>query len=192
MMSDFVANSDLEPELRSCHDEIKNINRAAEDLVRNLTEAQLLWKPEPHVWSIAQCLDHMVATARAELPAIRRTIAEGRSRQGFGHGLYHDGLLGWLLIKVMGERVRVKFKSPGVYLPSDDKAPADVIREFFLVQEEWLECVREANGLDLARTKVPIFYCKYTRLSLRQEFKLFVVHEQRHILQAQRIKNALR
>src|SRR5262245_35022147 len=127
MVSDFVANSDLEPELRSYHDEIKNINRAAEDLGLNLTDAQLLWKPEPHQWSIAQCLDHLVATARAELPAVRRTIAEGRSRQVFGHGPYHYGLKGWLLIKAMGAQVRVKFKSPEVYLPSDDKAPADVM-----------------------------------------------------------------
>ena len=184
-----MANSELEPELRSYHDEVRNITHSAEELVRNLTEAQLLWKPESDVWSIAQGLDHLVATGRTELPSVRHAITDGRARKLLGRGPFHYGPLEWLLIKAMGAPARVKFSSPEMYLPGDDKAPADVIREFVLVQQELLDCIREANGLHLARTKVPILDYKYIRLSLGQEFKLFVVHEQRHLWQAQKIKN---
>src|SRR5262245_36009279 len=46
-MPDFNTNSDLEPELRGYYDEVLSINQAAEGLLRGLSEAQLLWKPEP-------------------------------------------------------------------------------------------------------------------------------------------------
>ncbi len=62
---------------------------------------------------------------------------------------------------------------------------------FFLVQQELSDCIRQANGLHLVRTKVPVLDFKYIRLTLGQEFKLIVAHEQRHILQAQRIKHRL-
>jgi hypothetical protein len=75
-----------------------------------------------------------------------------------------------------------------LYLPAAAKEPAVVIREFFQSQDDILDCFRMANGLHLARIKVPVYDYKYIRLSLGQGFKLFVIHEQRHILQAQRIK----
>ena len=193
MVLESAVNSDLEPELRSYCDEVRNINHAAEELVRNLSEAELLWKPGPGRWSIAQCLDHLVSAGRTELPSIRRAITEGRSRKLFGHGPYHyrSLTLGSVLIKVMSAGARLKFKAPKPYLPSDSKTPADVIRDFFLVQQELSDYIRQANGLHLVRTKVPVLDFKYIRLTLGQEFKLIVAHEQRHILQAQRIKHRL-
>ena len=187
-MAEF-ASVDLDPELRSYYDEVLKINHAAKDLIRGLSEAQLLWRPEPRVWSIAQCLSHLVASGRTELPSVHRAIAEARARKTAGHGPYSFGLPGWLLIKVMGPQVRLKFKAPKAYLPDVNKAPGDIICEFFLFQQELLDCIRDADGLDLARTKVQVHDYKYIRLSLGQEFELFIVHEQRHILQAQRVKN---
>jgi len=70
MVLEFAVNSDLEPELRSYCDEVRNINHAAEELVRNLSEAELLWKPGPGRWSIAQCLDHLVSAGRTEFKLI--------------------------------------------------------------------------------------------------------------------------
>ena len=192
-MLEFAANSDLEPELRTYYDEVRKIKQAAEELVRNLTEAQLLWKPEPRVWSIAQCLDHLASAGRTELPSVRRAIIKARSKRSFGHGPFHyrSLTLGSVLLKVMGAGARLKFKAPKPYLPGDNKTPADVIHDFFLVQEELSDCIRQANGLHLVRTKVPVLNFKYIRLTLGQDLLLIVAHEQRHILQAQRIKDKL-
>jgi hypothetical protein len=181
----------VEPELRHYREQILDINRSAADVIRDLTDEQLLWRPSPSAWSITQCIDHLVTVSRTELPGLRRAIDEGRSRRLFRQGPYRYGVLGALLTKAMGPSVRLRFKAPRVYLPGKDRAPADVVRDFFGVQQELLDCIEGANGLDLARVKVPVFDSKYVRLSLGQEFKLFVVHEQRHIQQAQRVRDAL-
>jgi hypothetical protein len=191
-MKSLTANPELETELHIFREQVEAIKPSAEALIRNLTRTQLLWKPKPEAWSISQCLDHLVATARSELPMVHRAIAAGRSRALTGHGPYRYSRIAGALINLMGPTPRLKFKSPRHYLPADTKDAALVTREFFEVQDEILDCISKANGLHLARTKVSIFGYKYFRLSLGQEFKLFIIHEQRHMLQAHRIKEALK
>ncbi len=190
-MRDLKTNPELEPELHTFREQIEAIQHNAEALIGNLTTSQLLWKPKPEVWSISQCLDHLVATARSELPLVHRAIAEGQSRGLTGHGPYRYNPIASWLVHLMGAPPRLRFKSPRHYLPADTKDAALVTREFFEVQDEILDCITKANGLNLARTKVSIFGYRYLRLSLGQEFKLFIIHEQRHMLQMQRIKEAL-
>jgi hypothetical protein len=187
-MPELATNRDLDPELSFYSEQVQDIKRSAEELIRNLTAAQLLWKPKPEKWSISQCLDHLVATARTELPLINRGIAEGHARGLFGHSPFRYSRIAGVLVNLMGAPPKFKFNAPRLYLPADAKDPAVVIPEFFQAQNAILDCFRMANGLHLARTNVSILDYKYIRLSLGQAFKLFVIHEQRHILQAQRIK----
>jgi hypothetical protein len=188
IMPEVATNSDLDPELSLYSEQVQEIKRSAEELIRDLTAAHLLWKPKPEKWSISQCLDHLVATARTELPLIHRAIAHGQARGLFGHSPFRYSRIVGLLVNLMGPSPKLKFNAPRLYLPADTKDPDVVIREFFQAQSAILDCFRMANGLHLARTKMSIYDYKYIRLSLGQGFKLFVVHEQRHILQAQRIK----
>jgi len=177
-----------EPELLNCYDNLNKVNEAVEDLVRDLTDTQLQWKPEPEVWSISQCLEHLLVTARADLPHIRRGIDDGRARKVFGQGPFRYGLLSRLLILAMGAPARVKVKAPRVYRPVGNKGSDELLREFFLAQQEMLDCIRAADGLHLAKVKTCLPGQKYIRLSLGQEFRLVIVHEQRHVWQAQQIK----
>jgi hypothetical protein len=188
-MQKVLSDVELEPELRRCCDEAKRITLAAENLVRNLTDAQLGWKPEPGVWSIALCLEHLAVTARADLPFIRRAISEGRSAQLFGHGPFRYGVFGRLLTRVMGAPARIKFKAPAVYRPGEQTHPRQAVDEFFLRQREIQECIQDANGLHLARTKMSIHGHEYLKLSIGQGFILLMVHEQRHLVQAERVRS---
>jgi len=188
IMLESPTNRNLDPELCIYCDKVEAIKRATEELIRDMTVAQLLWKPNPQVWSVAQCLDHLVATARTDLPLIHRAIADGRSRGLLGHSPFRYSRIVGLLVNLMGAPPRLKFKAPKLYRPADAKEPDIVVREFFQVQDEILDCIRKADGLDLVRIKVSVLDYKYIRLSLGQEFELLVIHEQRHLLQAQRIK----
>jgi hypothetical protein len=109
----------------------------------------------------------------------------------FGHGPFRYRLFGRLLIRVMGPSARFKFKTPAIYRPAGHTPPREVIREFFLAQQKILDCISDADGLHLALTKMSLPGHKYLRLSIGQEFRLLVVHEQRHVGQAQRIKDHL-
>jgi hypothetical protein len=187
-----IADPDVEAELRHRYQEIEQINHDVEDLLRNLTDVELTWTPNPAAWSIAQCLEHLAVTARADLPHIRHALARGHEQRQFGRGPFRYGLFGKLLIAAMDASVRFKFKAPAVYRPGANSAPRESIREFFVRQQEILECIRGANGLHLARVKMTLPSHRRLRLSIGQEFRLLVVHEQRHLEQAKRVWKAMR
>jgi hypothetical protein len=83
---------------------------------------------------------------------------------------------------------RIRFRTPRVYAPQNGRPAAEVVEEFSLVQQELMNSVRAANGLDLARAKVTVPIRKFIKLSLGQEFALIAAHERRHIWQAQQVR----
>ena len=179
---------DLNPELRGRLLELESITMDAEALVRDLSEDQLSWRPQLDKWSIAQCLDHLTTTARADLPHIHDAIRNARAKGLYGAGPFRYGFLGRWLTQLMDGPPRIRFRAPRVYAPQSGRAAGEVVRDFPLVQQELMTCIREANGLDLARAKVTVPIQKFIKLSLGQEFALIAAHERRHLWQAWQIR----
>ncbi|HMG36625.1 MAG TPA: hypothetical protein VKM94_21990 [Blastocatellia bacterium] len=82
----------------------------------------------------------------------------------------------------------MKFKAPKAYLPSQDVLVSEIALSFFRLQEDFLESIEQANGIDLSRAKVNNQVTRWFRLSLGQEFAFNVAHERRHLLQSERLK----
>jgi hypothetical protein len=58
---------------------------------------------------------------------------------------------------------------------------------FRAYQVQFIDRLRQANGLDLARARVRSPAVSWLRLPLGSGFALVVAHERRHLLQARRI-----
>jgi hypothetical protein len=82
----------------------------------------------------------------------------------------------------------MRFKAPKVYLPSVARLPAEIVTSFYVLQDEFLQCIEEANGIDLSRTKVCNAVSRWFRLSLGQELAFNAAHERRHLWQATQVK----
>ena len=62
--------------------------------------------------------------------------------------------------------------------------------EFTRLQERLIALVQDSNGLDLARPKVPSPAQKVLKLDLGQWFALTAGHKERHLWQANRVREA--
>jgi hypothetical protein len=69
-----------------------------------------------------------------------------------------------------------------------DRYAAEIVSSFHSLQQEFLECIEEANGIDLSMTKVSNVASTWFRLSLGQELAFDAAHERRHLWQAARVK----
>jgi len=85
----------------------------------------------------------------------------------------------------------MRFKAPTAYFPSASQRHAEIVASFNSLQEEFLSCIEEANGIDLARTKVSNAASRWFRLSLGQELAFDAAHERRHLWQVRRVKEEL-
>jgi hypothetical protein len=159
----------------------------AENLLTGLNDLQFNWRPSSNSWSIAECIDHLVVTGRLSIANIYYSISEARSRGLLSPGPFRYSAIEKFFVRAMEPTSKIKFRAPKAYVPSPDHTCAELTTSFIKLQDEFLLCLKESNGIDLSRVKVSNPVSKWIRFSLGQEFALNTAHERRHLWQARRI-----
>ena len=181
----------LAPELQDYERQFAAINQDAEALLRDLSERQLEWREDVTRWSISDCMNHLVVGGNESLSNIRIAIVDARARGMFSAGPFRHPVMGKLLILLMDAPARVRFKAPKAYRPAKEQSVSDILAAFWVLQNNLIGAVREANGVDLARVKVANPVSDWFRMTLGQEFALTAAHERRHLWQAWRVRQKL-
>ena len=185
-MKEFLESANL---LQTITAEAAKNRETARELVAGLSEDQLNWTPDPKRWSIAQCLDHLATTSKGFRPYLTAAIEKGRSQFPAPQSLpYRPSWVGgWLAKQVMPETTR-KVPSPKVFKPSYSRI-SNPLEIFLDQQNEFLDFVRQANGLDYNKIRLRSPVTSLMRYSLADAFVVTVLHERRHLGQAQRVRD---
>ena len=178
-------------DLREYRRQFEAVTCDAELLLDALTERQLAWREKAGVWSMADCLDHLVVTGNQSLPRIRDAMSEARSRGLLGRGPFRYGKLGNWFVRVMDAPPTIRFRAPRAYRPSMDLPVSEVVARFFRLQRDLISASDEADGIDLTAVRVSNPVSRWFRMSLGQEFALTGAHERRHLWQASRVRERL-
>jgi len=161
----------------------------ARSLATGLNATQLSWTSSPDSWSIAQCLDHLTTAAKAFGPLFTTAIERGHRKYVASSAVaYHPSWVGGWLIKQVAPEARRKLTAPKILRPSQSPASENVLEKFLRQQDEFLRFVREAKGIDYNKTRLRSPVTPLMRYSLADAFVVVVVHEQRHLAQARRVR----
>ncbi|HEY6348374.1 MAG TPA: DinB family protein [Candidatus Angelobacter sp.] len=172
-------------------DQLQDIRQRARNLVAGLSPQQLLQRPDPARWSIAECLSHLNVTAAAYQPFIDEAIRKAREGKVLGKGPFNPGPLGRLLIWNAEPPPKFRMRAPKKILPqSSITDPVQVVADFMRVQDEWEREARECDGLDLTKVKCGSPF-PLPRLRLAVPVPWMLAHERRHLLQAEKVKEKL-
>lgn len=172
-------------------DQLQDIRCRTKDLVGGLTPEQLLQRPDPAKWSIAECLSHLNMMAATYQPFIDDAIRKGRDRKMVGEGPFSPGPMGRLLTWIAEPPPKFRLRAPKKILPqSSITDPAQVVAEFMRLQDEWQRQIQESEGLDLKRIKCGSPFPPL-RLRLAAPVPWMLAHERRHLLQAEKVKAEL-
>jgi hypothetical protein len=171
--------------------ELDDIRRRAEALVKGLGEGQITQRPDPAKWSIAECLAHLNITAKVVQPLMAKAIEGGKKDKLVGTGPFPLGFRGRMLIWIAEPPPKFRMPAPKAVAPPVSIAdPAQLLPEFLKLQDEWQRLWNEAEGLNLARINIgrrlSPFYCH-----LSAAFPWMIAHQQRHLLQAEKVKAQL-
>lgn len=180
----------LTRELQELCRQFEAIRADAIRLLGDLTDQQFNWDPGSNRWSIAQCIDHLVITGNSSISNIHLATDEARSRGLLSRGPFRYGIIERWFVRQMEPPVKLKFRAPKPYKPTLAQDYAGTVAAFYKLQEEFLRCAEEANGLDLSRIKVRNAVTRWFRLSLGQELAFNVAHERRHLCQARLVREA--
>jgi hypothetical protein len=166
----------------------RDLLSAAESL-RKLPLDALTWKANPESWNALECLDHLNLYGDFYLPALQHAIQNSRFQQPEKE--FKSGLLGNYFAESMLPGAKMKpmktFKDKN---PIGKTLSLATVDAFIAQQKQMLELLEMAQKVNLTRTKSPISISKLIRLRLGDTFRFVIFHEQRHIVQAQKVVNA--
>jgi hypothetical protein len=177
----------LAPEIDAFRQQFEQISADAEALVAPLGDEQFSWKAGPAIWSIAECLEHMNATARSYLPAIDEGIADAIRHGAYAEGPFHYNLLSRFFCRVMEPPVRFRMRASIDRQPGRQRPKRETLAGFRAYQVQYIDRLRQANGIDLTRSCVRSPLASWIRIPLGSAFASMAAHERRHLWQARKI-----
>jgi hypothetical protein len=176
--------------LSQVYDEAEAIAVDAKNLFGHLTPEQLNWKPAADSWSVAQCLDHLIASNRSNEPIFDR-ILKGEYGNTFLHRMpFLPSFFGKMLIKAVSPDTRRKLKAPALARPSSSSIDPQIVERFVTNQRETLAKMKSLKDRKSAEIIITSPFVSVVVYSLLDAFRLMVAHGRRHFAQAQRVMQA--
>lgn len=156
-------------------------------VVAGLRDAQLLWSPAPARWSIATCLEHLIATGAAYHPRIAAALAAAPRDPAHAEAAWRPSWFGRLFVRYAGPETRsTRVRTRGAFLPPP--ARADAPARLLAQQGELGALLADAVGADLRAIRITSPIARLLSLRLGEVLEVLVVHQQRHLLQADEVR----
>ncbi len=152
---------------------------------QNLSNEILLKSSESGGWSIAECLEHLVKYGEYYLPSFEKGLTN--SVDNNQNKILKSTWLGRKAINSMNPEVGTKkYKAFKDYIPTKQSDGRAIVAQFINQQEKLLQILRIARAKDIQQIKIPISIAKFLKLNLGDALQFLIVHNERHIQQANR------
>lgn len=173
-----------QPHLAGLLTDLKATRTEAERLA-GLSGAQLTWRPEPGVWSIADCFEHL----RIVDEGYGRALGDAVARAEPGAAAFAPTWYAKQYIRFVSPASTLKLPTVEAMKPKTTSlsAGADAPRRFLDQQAKLAALIRAADAKDLNTGRFSSPFAAIMRLSVGEGLTLLVRHEQRHLQQAQRL-----
>lgn len=152
---------------------------------QNLSDEISLKPSSSGGWSIAQCLEHLNTYGDYYLPLFEKGLAT--SQDNLTAETLKSTWLGKLAIDSMNpEKSKKKFNAMKGHIPEAVLDAKGVVAEFINQQEHLLQILRMAKNKRIQQIKIPISIAKFLKLNLGDAMQFLIIHNERHIQQANR------
>jgi len=169
--------------------ELEKISLDSKEKFAHLSAVQFNWKPSAESWSVGQCFAHLVKTNESFFP-ILDDIAQGKRKNSLWEN--YSPLTKFFGRRVVGalKSTTRKFPAPKDIRPSESAIELSVIDEFIEQQREVAAKIKATENLDWQKIVLTSPFFGLITYNLRDGYKVFVTHAQRHLRQAENVMQA--
>ena len=153
---------------------------------KSLSLDKLNYKTSPQTWSILECIEHLNLYGKFYLPEIESQLLKANrinKKEIFKSGFWGDYFIS--LIKTSNTK---KFKAVKAMDSTGARLSVATLDQFIKQQEVLVSLLNKSRNVNLNKTKTAISLTKLLRLRLGDTLRFLVYHNERHVLQAKRIK----
>lgn len=170
--------------------EAETISKDAQAAFGHLNAEQINWRPRAEQWSVGQCFEHLITSNREFFPQFDQIIEGGRKNTLWQSMPFLPGLFGGMLIKGLGPASQQKFKAPKNFQPLSSEINPRIVSEFVTHQIEVIGKIKATTGIDLEKVIIYSPVTKVMTYNLIDAYRIIVLHERRHLKQAQHVMEA--
>ncbi len=152
---------------------------------KNLTSEQLNFRAHQNSWSILECLEHLNLYGDFYLPEMERAILQSKTTAVTE---FKSGILGNYFAELMRAEKGKKMASPKDKNPIHSSLSETTILRFEKQAERLRHILQLSENVNLNQVKCSISLSRFIRLKLGDTLKFYIYHIDRHIQQANRIK----
>jgi hypothetical protein len=161
---------------------VRQLQTVVEKEFAALDQAALNFKATPQSWSVLECLEHLNRYGRYYNPALTKVLQQpGRTSGEVGYSW-----LGRKSLDIVRPDNGKLHKTVKHMNPNNSQLSRAVLDEFLQHQAQLLALLGAAHTADLNRKAVPVEFFRLLKLRTGEALEFVVLHEQRHVQQAQR------
>ncbi len=168
--------------------ELNAADNRAIALAKPLTPQQLNWRLRQDEWSVGQCLEHLYVTNEVYLGPMSTSL------KGHQPAVVQEITPGWFgrwfirnYIEPSSKMKRVR--APRKIRPGTQIEPS-VLDRFLISNHTARQLVHRAMNQDVNRIRFRNPFIPVIRFTVGTGFEILSKHQQRHLLQAERIRNS--
>lgn len=147
-------------------------------------------RPTPANWSVLECLEHLNRYSRYYNVALAKALSKASGAFAPEAEVAYSWL-GRKSVEMMHPANAKKQTTLKHMNPLGSRLGPEVLAEFDQHQARLLELLATAHTADLSRKAVPVEFFRLLKLRLGEALEFVVVHQQRHVQQAQRVRATL-
>ena len=166
--------------------------RAGSAAFLRFSAEQLNFSPAPGTWSVVEIFTHLNLSNEIYFRYIlpRVTLAPDLPRDEFKSTWLGDWAYEKIVPRPDGSVFKMKTaKAVRPAKPAGD--PKEVLYDFHRTCDALDDILRHSATKDLRRIRIPFHFVPFLRFSLGETLRFLIAHNERHLLQAQRLVPAL-
>ena len=167
------------------------VNGLLRERASRFSATEMKHRPGPRKWTAGEVLGHLALTAQlyadAMEPALEKSRIARRATGPTGPGL---SLLGRMLLWFLRPGASFPVKAPGKFKPGPSSARP--LEELLEQHERLAAMLRDSGDIDLSRVRFWNPAIRVARMNVREAIEVLVSHAEHHLLQLDRIENAIK
>lgn len=169
----------------------KQNKKTVEQKFLHLSADLLNKKPSPNSWSAAECFQHLLLTNGEYLKyfnEVAQSSQKSARDDSFNHSSIHSfkhSFWGKFILYFVNPKTKMESKTTKAYNPSFSQVEPDVLQKYLSQQGQIVGAVSKMRNLDLKNLKMPSPINEKIKYNLGDAIKILVLHDQRHIQQAE-------
>lgn len=149
-----------------------------------LPDDRLNLKPAADKWSVLECFEHLNLYSQYYLTALESAISRTAPAQPQEMKYTWIGKKSVAMMHPSNMKKQKTFKK---MIPAKSKLTRDVLATFLNDQQRILRMIEKASLLNISKAVVPVEFFKLLKMNIAETLEFVIVHEQRHLIQAENV-----